>query len=125
MRRFSIVALVALTCAAFTADASAARIGKASASGAHAVAIATGTAGHPGTLRVTVSAKPSQRVSVTWTIVCTKGGRAGTASGSAKGSSTLRRTLRKPMSRPDACTVSATGKLAGGSGRIRVSLFAS
>lgn len=98
------------------------RIGRASASGDFAVALASGRATKPKGIVVTVAARPNQRVRGNWTMVCSKGFGAGSKSGNFSGTTPLTRAARMPMVRPDNCTVSATAQLVR-SGRVVVSLF--
>lgn len=98
------------------------QIGSKSASGDFAIAIASGTAKTPKAIYVAVIAKPRQQVSVTWTLVCSKGAGAGSKSGNYDTSSSTKRKLRLPMSNSDSCSVSAGGSLARG-GRITVRLY--
>lgn len=98
------------------------RIGSKTSSGDFAIAIASGTANRPRGIYVAVFAKPSQTVSVNWTVVCSKGTGAGSKSGDYKTTRSTKRKLRLPMSNPDSCSVSAGGNLASG-GRITVRLY--
>jgi hypothetical protein len=97
-------------------------IGKASASGDYAIALASGQAKRPAAIYARITSRPPQSVSGHWTMVCGKGFGAGSKSGSFKGRSPVQRRLRMPMSRPDNCTVSASGSL-DRSGRIVVTLL--
>jgi hypothetical protein len=114
------IALVAAGTAAGVANLRV--IGKASASGDYAIAIASGNAKRPTAIYARVTSRPAQSVSAHWTLVCSKGFGAGSKSGSFKGRSAIQRRLRMPMTRPDNCTVSASGSL-NRSGRIVVTLL--
>jgi hypothetical protein len=98
-------------------------IGKGKASGDAAVAAASGTANHPGTLRVRVTASSRQSVTVSWNVTCSKDLGAGTKSGQFKASTPVTRKLQQPMRNPDHCIVAATAQLSRG-GTIRVFLLA-
>ena len=105
------------------ATAEARIIGRAKASGDFAVAVASGSARRPRVLRVRVTARPRQRVSGSYTVVCSKGSGAGSKSGDFSGRTTLRRKLRMPMPRPDSCSVGASAQLEEGC-RITLVLIA-
>jgi hypothetical protein len=93
-----------------------------SASGDFAIALAGGKANHPQRLAVRVRTKPAQRVSVSWTMVCSKGLGAGSKSGQFKAAAPLLRALKMPMRHPDDCIVSASAQL-DRSGSVRVALL--
>ena len=93
------------------------------ASGDYAIAQATGEAKSPRTIKLRVTATPSQRVSVAWTMVCVEGMGAGSKSGQFEATAPLTRALRKPSSRPDSCTVSANAQLSE-SGKVVVRITA-
>ncbi len=97
-------------------------IGRASSSGDYAIALASAQAKRPSQLLVRVLASPNQRISVNWTMVCSKGFGAGTKSGQFAGTTPILRALRFPMARPDDCTVSSTAQLKAG-GRVTVILL--
>ena len=95
-----------------------------SARGHHAYASAAGVIAVPASMRLRVAATPRQRVSGSWTMLCSVGFAGGSASGSFSGGTTLRLTLPIPLPGPDQCTVSAGAQLAH-RGRVRVTLLAS
>jgi hypothetical protein len=99
-------------------------IGRASASGDYAIALASGQATKPGAILIRVLARPNQSVSGNWTMVCSKGFGAGSKSGRFTGRTPITRRLRMPTSRPDDCTVSGTAQLKR-SGRVTVLLLKS
>lgn len=103
------------------------RIGSCRARGDFAVCIASGNVNHPASIHVHVVARPGQRVSGSWTMVCSKGngagGKSGNFSGWASAKHPLRRDLRMPYLHPDSCTVSASAQLSK-SGRLHVWLTA-
>ena len=117
-----ISALAVLGLAAFPAVAAARTIGTARASGDFAIALASGHTSHPHTIKVRVTSSPHQRVSVSWTMVCSKGFGAGSKSGDFAARTTVTRTLRMPYRHPDDCTVSASAQLARG-GHVKVTLL--
>jgi hypothetical protein len=116
------VALALLIVGAATGAGQLRVIGKASASGDYAIAIASGRAKRPAAIYARVTSRPLQTISGHWTVVCSKGFGAGSKSGSFKGRSPIQRRLRLPMARPDDCTVSTSGSL-NRSGRVVVTLL--
>jgi hypothetical protein len=113
----------ALLATTFTATAEARVIGRASASGDYATAVASGSVENPSSIRVRVIASRRQGISVYWSVVCSKGFGAGSKSGQfERRTRRVTRRLRLPMRDPDDCTVSASGSLDRG-GRIRVLLL--
>ena len=122
LSKIAVVVPVLVLAAVPGAAMGASKIGSASASGDYAIALASGTAENPGTINVRVTASPRQRVSVSWTMVCSKGLGAGSKSGQFSARTTVTRALRKPQSNPDSCTVSASAQLDNG-GRVRVTLY--
>lgn len=105
------------------AVASARTIGRASASGDYAIALASGHVNHPRRMYVKVTSSPHQSVSVSWTMVCSRGFGAGSKSGQFTRRTTVRRKLKMPYRRPDDCTVSASAQLDNG-GHVKVILQA-
>jgi hypothetical protein len=99
------------------------KIGEESARGDFAVAIADGNANRPHALFVKVSSDPNQTVDGAYSVVCSKGGGAGSEDGDFSGSTTLVRKLDKPYRRPDDCSLAASAQLSD-SGRITVKLYA-
>jgi hypothetical protein len=97
-------------------------IGRKSASGDYAIALASGRAKKPTALYMRVITHPNQHVTANWTMVCSKGFGAGSKSGSFAHRTPVTRRMRMPMTRPDDCTVSGTAQL-GRSGRIIVLLL--
>jgi hypothetical protein len=112
-----------VTVGMFTAPlAFAKRIDTKTASGDFATTIASGTVEHPRSIRVRVTASPTQRVTGNWTLVCSKGVGAGSKQGQFSGRTPLTRRMKLPMAGPDSCTVAAGGSLDRG-GRIRVTIL--
>jgi len=97
-------------------------IGQQTASGDSATALASGTAKHPRALYVRVRATPSQRVSVSWSMTCSKGLGAGSRSGDFTAYTPVTRRMPFPTRKPDSCSVSATAQL-DDSGTIKVALL--
>lgn len=96
------------------------------ASGKHAKATAEGIADRPAAIAVRASAKPKQRVTVTWGLSCPKG-----ANGKDKGTGGTYvttppdiRPLELPKRAIAFCAVRAEVQLRG-SGRVKVTLLAS
>jgi hypothetical protein len=117
------LAATTVACLALAAPAYAAHvIGRGHASGDYAIATASGSVTNPGTIKVTVTAKPNQKVDVNWTMVCSEpGGGVGSKDGAFKARTPFTRSLKKPASRVTDCTVSALGSLSKG-GKITVKL---
>lgn len=93
--------------------------------GGFAVVKVSGTVKSPATLRVRVTTIPRQKVLLTYTVLCAKG--TTSAKKVMQYGPTLTPTTRSvPLSvrLPARCTVSATGQLEQGEGRITVSLLA-
>jgi hypothetical protein len=97
-------------------------IGRKSASGDFAIALASGRATRPTALYMRILARPNQGVSAHWTVVCSKGLGAGSKSGSFSAPTPVTRRLRMPMSRPSRCFVSGSAQLRR-SGRVTVLLL--
>jgi hypothetical protein len=118
---------VAVACAAALAGVPTAHamvVDSESARGHHAYASAAGVIVTPASIKLRVVATPRQRVSGSWTMLCSFGFAGGSASGSFSGGTTLRLTLPIPLPGPDQCTVSAEAQLTH-RGRVRVTLLAS
>ena len=102
-------------------------LGRASASGDFATAIASGSVTKPFLIRVVASARPDQLVEVRWTVVCTRSNSSGIGSGSRSGDysdySGIDHDVRLPMRNPDSCTASASASLAT-SGTVAVRIYA-
>jgi hypothetical protein len=100
-------------------------IAQASKSGRRAQALASGLAGSFGKLSVRVTARPTQRVTGTWSIVCVSPpGLTSRAGDAFKGRSPLTVAM-SPIPRPTPnarCSVVVTGKLTK-AGRVRVQLL--
>jgi hypothetical protein len=130
MKSLQLSAVLALLIAALTAAEtigaaqSALRvIGRKSASGDFAIALASGRATKPTALYMRVRARPNQRIDANWTVVCNKGLSAGSKSGRFAATTPVTRRLRLPMTRPSRCVVSGTAQLRH-SGRVTVLLLA-
>lgn len=120
-----IVPLAALlaACLATPAVALAAHtIGTGKASGDFAIATASGSIDSPGTIKVTITAEPNQKVDANWNMVCSEpGGGAGSKDGKFTAKTPVTRTLKKPASKVTDCTISALGQMSKG-GKITVKL---
>jgi len=92
-----------------------------SAQGDFAICTASASFNKPAALTVTVSANPSQQVSVSWTDTCSYGSGAGSKSGSFTATAPVTRTISHPYSHPDNCIVAADAQLSG-SGSVSVRL---
>lgn len=123
VRAAATVAGTLLIAAGVPAAASAKTIGRASASGDYAIAVASGNAKHPRRVYVKVTSSPHQRAMVSWTMVCSRGYGAGSKSGQFTRRTTIRRKLKMPYRRPSNCTVSASAQLDNG-GHVNVVLQA-
>lgn len=89
------------------------------AQGDYATCDASGTATRPATIRVHVSASPSQSVSVNWTMTCSQGMGAGGRSGQFNAQTTVNRVISHPYAHPDSCVVAAGSQLSS-SGNLHV-----
>jgi hypothetical protein len=91
--------IVALTAAGTVRAAQTALrvIGRKSASGDFAVALASGRANKPTALYLRVLARPNQGVDANWTLVCSRGLGAGSKSGRFSARPPMTRRLRMPM----------------------------
>jgi hypothetical protein len=128
VRSFSIILVAAVAAGAVAAVAwgSASRIiARASASGDFATVVASGHAQGPHGFFVRVLARPRQRLTVDWTVICSKRTGAGAGAGSKSGRfdarAPVRRSLRLPMRAPDYCAASVGGSL-DSSGTVTVIL---
>ena len=124
MRTFiATVALIGLLAAPATA-ATEKTVTKKSAVGDYAITQVSATIKNPKRIRVRVVASPSQKVSLTWLIMCSKGFSSSSKSGQQNVAAPHTRTLSHPMlSKADSCIVSANSQLAG-SGKITLSVLA-
>jgi hypothetical protein len=117
----SAVAIAAGVLGALPAGAVARTIDTGGARGDYAVASASGTITHPRVIKVIVRASPRQRVLVSWSMVCSKGGGAGSKDGQFRARTRVRRTLRMPYRDPRDCSAAANAQLDQG-GRLRIKL---
>lgn len=122
MRRLIIPVLVAATALVLAGAATGKTIDMSSASGDYAIAQASGTINNPHRIRVRVTAKPRQRVEVSWTMTCGRGTSAASKSGQYKARTTTTRTLRQPMRHADQCVVAANAQL-DGSGKVTIRIL--
>jgi hypothetical protein len=110
----------ATTASATTASAAAVhRIGSCRAQGSAASCEVTGTARHPRTIHVHVTASPGQRLLVRWHITCSRGLRVRTSRGHFRARTPIRRGLRHRFTHPDSCIATARAQLPG-SGRLHL-----
>jgi hypothetical protein len=124
MKRQAAIALVAVGVLASAATATAERrIASKTASGKRANAVATGSADNPKALYASVTAKPRQKFTANWTVICTRGSDAGSKNGKFAAKAPYRKRLRLSVSRPENCTVIVNARLAK-SGRVTVTLLA-
>ena len=114
--------VLALVAAALAESATLRVFGRASASGPRVLAAASGVARNPSAILVTVRARPSQRVSGMWMMVCSRGLATGTKSGILVARTPFTRRLKLPMQRPRTCTVTANAQI-GRRGRVTVTLL--
>ncbi len=113
---------VALVAAAVAETASLRVFGRASKSGTRAMAAASGVARRPAMILVRVRARPSQRVSGAWMMVCSRGGETGTKSGILVARTPFTRRLQLALRNPTTCTATANAQL-GRRGRVTVILL--
>jgi hypothetical protein len=95
------------------------RIGSCHAQGGSAICAVTGTARHPRTVHVHVSARPDQRLQVKWHMTCNKGLRMRNSRGHFRARTPIRRRLHHRFTHPASCIVSAKTRLPG-SGRLHL-----
>jgi hypothetical protein len=95
------------------------RIASCRAQGSAASCDVTGTARHPRTIHVHVTASPGQRVLVKWHMTCSRGLRVRTSSGHFHARTPIRRGLRHRFTHPDSCIATASTQLPG-SGRLHL-----
>ena len=95
------------------------RIGSCRAQGNAAICDVTGTARHPRTIHVHVTASPGQRLLVRWHITCSRGLRVRTSRGHFRARTPIRRGLRHRFTHPDSCIATARTQVAG-SGRLHL-----
>jgi hypothetical protein len=100
-------ALVGVACASAAAAAPWRVIARTSLSGDFAVALLSAKAAEPAGLAVRVVATPRQRVSGSWTVVCSEGSTTRRASGRFAAITPATRVVRLPTRRPDSCIVGA------------------
>jgi hypothetical protein len=105
--------------AAGPAAAAAHRIGSCRAQGSAASCDVTGTARHPRTIHVHVTASPGRRLLVRWHITCSRGLRVRTSRGHFRARTPIRRGLRHRFTHPGSCIVTASTQLPG-SGRLHL-----
>jgi hypothetical protein len=113
-RLITIVVAAAASFAVLTTPAFAATVHKAGscrAQGDFATCVTSGTADHPATIRVHVSATSSQNVTISWDMTCTKGLGAGGKSGQFTAHTPVSRVIHHPYAHPDSCIVSADAQL--------------
>jgi hypothetical protein len=120
-RNTKICMAIVVVLAMYPCLAAARTIGHASARGDYAAAVASGNISHPHVIKVIVRSRPHQRVSVNWSMTCSKGSGAGSKSGDFHARTRVKRRLRMPYRRPDDCSVAASAQLDRG-GRLRVKL---
>jgi hypothetical protein len=97
--------------------------GSCHAQGDFAICDASGSVNKPLQLWVHVWAKPKQKVSGAWDVVCSKGTGAGSESGNINWMTTLNKKLRMNYAHPDSCIASADAQLSGG-GKLHIWLTA-
>ncbi|HUZ38131.1 MAG TPA: hypothetical protein VMV17_17555 [Streptosporangiaceae bacterium] len=111
--------MLAAPALATTHPATSHQFGSCRAQGDFATCDASGTAHHPLTIRVHVSASPSQSVLVSWDMTCGKGSGAGGKSGQFTATTPVNRVIHHPYRHPDVCYVAAGAQL-NGSGHLHV-----
>lgn len=91
--------------------------GSCQAKGDFATCIASGNMKRPSSIWVNFHGFPSQKVGVSWSMVCTKGTGAGSKSGSFTDNNGIGHwKIPHPYVYPDSCSVSAEAQLEGSSG---------
>lgn len=123
-----VLAAVAAAAMLFAGSASAAThdrvhtFGSCHAKGGHAHCVAEGTAKHPASLWLHVSAQPNQKVIVGWADICTKGsGKRHKSRGFiAMAAPTLSRKMTMGYKHPDSCVAAVDGELSKNGKSIHV-----
>lgn len=97
--------------------------GQRSASGEAAIAQAEGIIPNPEIIRLRVVAEPPQKVTVSYTLLCTVGGKTGGDSGQFSEDTPIDREIDLPDGKPTECNVSSNAQLeAGVSGKVTMKL---
>ena len=114
----------AVSASTHAAPAAVRHLGSCRARGDVAICVAGGNVNHPSSIHVHVTANPAQRVSGSWTVVCSRGFGAGSKSGNFRGRAgatihPLTVPVKMPYKHPDSCTASADAQLSG-HGRLHV-----
>jgi hypothetical protein len=122
-RAIVVVGSLALAASAVAAPAAWRVVTSRSASGDFAIVLADATIRKPRVVAVRVLARPKQRVSAGWTVLCSKGPGAGSRNDQASGRAPLTSVVRLPVNGADDCTIAATGQLMGGGGRVTVQIL--
>ena len=107
--------LFAGTASAATSSPAAHTFGSCHSKGRAAHCVAEGTANHPATIWLHVSAKPHQKVAVGWAVICTKGSGKKHKSGGliGKAAPTFSHKMTLPYKHPTACVAAADAQLTG------------
>ena len=91
--------------------------GSCQAKGDYATCVASGNMTRPSSIWVNFHAFPSQKVDVSWDMVCSEGSGAGSKSGSFTDNNGIGGwKIQHPYARPDSCSVAAGAQLEGSSG---------
>ena len=98
-------------------------IGKESARGDFATAVAGGDVNKPRALRVIVQARPNQKAAGSYSVTCSRGGGAGSESGNLSGNAPFKDKMKMPYSNPDYCSAAASVQLDDG-GHLKIKLQA-
>ena len=116
MRRIIILIATAASAVFISSSALAAEthhvIASCHARGTAASCTATGTIHHPRVIRAHATARPNQKVTVHWSMTCTKRKATRSTHGSFTARTPVSHRLHKPFRRPDACKVTDTTTLA-------------
>jgi hypothetical protein len=118
-----VVLLASVFCSAAVASSEKV-VAKRSATGDYAITQVTATVKNPKRIRVRVVTSPSQKASLTWTILCSKGFSASTKDGQLNVTAPYTKTISHPMlSKASSCIVSANSQL-DDSGKVTISILA-
>jgi hypothetical protein len=114
----------AVSASTHAAPATVRHLGGCRARGDFAICVAGGSVNHPSSIHVHVTANPAQRVTGSWSVVCSRGFGAGSKSGNFHGragatSHPLTVPVKMPYKHPDNCTASADAQLSS-HGRLHV-----
>jgi hypothetical protein len=93
--------------------------GNCTSKGGFATCEASGSAYHPYAFYINYASSPRQKLTVFWSMVCSKGTSAASGSGQFTVTGKGEKWVRHPLTEPDSCDIAAEGSL-NGSGWIHI-----